>query len=81
MQGNEYFIPTTFGKYQTSYSVVKADYVFPYIYMRKYTPLSPQLKNKIPFKFFKHLNLYYMHFPTYKHGNYTKLMQIKLITA
>ena len=23
----------------------------------------------------------YMHFPTYKHGNYTKSMQIKLFTA
>ena len=27
------------------------------------------------------MNLYYMHSPTYKHGNYTKLMQIKLFNA
>ena len=32
-------------------------------------------------KLFKHLNLYYMHSPTYKHGSYTKLLQIKLFTA
>ena len=31
--GHEYFIPTKFGKYTSSDSVVKADYVFPYIYM------------------------------------------------
>ena len=31
--GHEYFIPTKFGKYPSSDSVVKADYVFPYIYM------------------------------------------------
>ena len=28
----EYFIPTKFGKYPSSDSVVKADYVFSYIY-------------------------------------------------
>ena len=28
-----------------------------------------------------HLNLYYMHSFTYKHENYTKLMQINLFTA
>ena len=36
--GHEYFIPTKFGKYPSSNSVVKADYVFPYIYMHKCTP-------------------------------------------
>ena len=33
VRGHEYFIPTKFGKYQSSDSVVKADYVFRYIYM------------------------------------------------
>ena len=32
VQGHEYFTPTKFGKYPSSDSVVKADYVFPYIY-------------------------------------------------
>ena len=32
-RGLEYFIPTKFGEYPSSYSVVKSDYVFPYIYM------------------------------------------------
>ena len=47
------------------------------------TPPPPlyTLINKNSLKFFKHLNLNYMYFPTYKHGNYTKLMQIKLLTA
>ena len=31
--GHEYFIPTKFGEYPSSDSVVKADYGFPYIYM------------------------------------------------
>ena len=31
--GHEYFTPTKFGEYPSSDSVVKADYVFPYIYM------------------------------------------------
>ena len=31
--GLEYFIPTKFGEYPSSDSVVKSDYVFPYIYM------------------------------------------------
>ena len=31
--GHEYFTRTKFGKYPSSHSVVKADYVFPYIYM------------------------------------------------
>ena len=31
--GQEYFIPTKFGKYPSRDSVVKADSVFPYIYM------------------------------------------------
>ena len=33
VQGHEYFIPTKFGKYPSRNSVVKADYVFQYIYM------------------------------------------------
>ena len=33
VRGHEYFIPTKFGKYPSSNSVVKADYVFQYIYM------------------------------------------------
>ena len=37
--GHEYFIPTKFGKYPSSDSVVKADYVFLYIYMHKCIPL------------------------------------------
>ena len=32
-QGLKYFIPTKFGEYPSSDSVVKSDYVFPYIYM------------------------------------------------
>ena len=36
---HEYFIPTMFGKYPSSDSVVKTDYVFPYIYMH-YAPPS-----------------------------------------
>ena len=32
-RGLEYFIPTKFGEYPSSDSVVKSDYVFPYIYM------------------------------------------------
>ena len=31
--GHEYFNPTKFGEYPSRDSVVKADYVFPYIYM------------------------------------------------
>ena len=31
--GHEYFIPTKFCKHPSSSSVVKADYVFPFIYM------------------------------------------------
>ena len=33
VKDNEYFIPTKFCKHPLSGSVVKADYVFPYIYM------------------------------------------------
>ena len=33
LSGLEYFIPTNFGEYPSSDSVVKSDYVFPYIYM------------------------------------------------
>ena len=32
-RGLEYFIPTKFGEYPSSDSVVKSDYVFPYIYI------------------------------------------------
>ena len=32
VRGHEYFIPTKFGKYPSCNSVVKADYVFQYIY-------------------------------------------------
>ena len=32
-RGLEYFTPTKFGEYPSSDSVVKSDYVFPYIYM------------------------------------------------
>ena len=32
-RGLEYFIPTKFGEYPSSDSVVKSDYVCPYIYM------------------------------------------------
>ena len=33
VRDHEHFIPTKFRKYPLSGSVVKADYVFPYIYM------------------------------------------------
>ena len=33
VRGHEYFIPTKFCEYPSSDSVVKADSVFPYIYM------------------------------------------------
>ena len=33
VRGHDYFIPTKFGEYPSNDSVVKADYVFPYIYM------------------------------------------------
>ena len=33
VQAHKYFIPTKFGEYPWSDSVVKSDYVFPYIYM------------------------------------------------
>ena len=33
VRSHDYFIPTKFGKYPLNDSVVKADYVFPYIYM------------------------------------------------
>ena len=39
--GHEYFITTKHGKYPSSDSVVKADYVFPYIYIHKCTPFLP----------------------------------------
>ena len=33
VRGHKYFIPTKFGEYPSSDSVVKSDYVTPYIYM------------------------------------------------
>ena len=33
VRGHEYFIPIKFGEYPVSDSVVRTDYVFPYIYM------------------------------------------------
>ena len=42
----EYFIPTKFGEYPSSDSVVKSDYVFPYIYMHWCTPPPLFLLNK-----------------------------------
>ena len=80
--GHEYFIPITkFVKYPSTDSVVKAESVFPYIH--KLVPHFFHLikTNKKSLKFLKHLNLYYMHSPTFKHGYYTKLMQIKLLTT
>ena len=38
VRGHDYFIPTKFGKYPSSNSVVKADYVFQYIYMHRCIP-------------------------------------------
>ena len=51
------------------------------IIQSEYAFIFPFSINKNSLKIFKHLNIYYMHSPTYKHGNYTKLMQIKLFTA
>ena len=42
--------------------------------------LLQQKKFLNSFKFLKHLNLYIMHSPTYKDGNYTKLMQINFLS-
>ena len=73
VRGHEYFIPTKFGEYPSSDFVVKADYV--YICMH----CAP-----LPFFAFKILQVFQsllMHSPTYKHGNYTNIMQIKLITT
>ena len=36
--GHEYFIPVNFGEYPSRDSVVKANYVFPYICMHKCIP-------------------------------------------
>ena len=67
-------MPTKFRKHPLSGSVVKADYVFPYIYMDECTPplfhVNKYIENSL--KFIKHLNLLYKHSSTYKHGNYTK---------
>ena len=38
VQGHENFIPIKFGKHPSSGSVVKADYVFPYIHKHYCTP-------------------------------------------
>ena len=72
---HEHFIPTKFRKHPLSRSVVKADYVFPYIYNALVQPplffhLNKYIENSL--KFLKHLNLLYKHSSTYKHGNYTK---------
>ena len=45
--GHEYFIPTKFGKYPLNDSVVKADYVFPYINMHSSAPPSFHLNKWI----------------------------------
>ena len=72
--GHEHFIPTKFRKHPLSVSVVKAGYVFPYIYMHLVPPppfhLNKFIENSL--KFLKHLNLLYKHSSNYKHGNYTK---------
>ena len=49
-RGLEYFIPTKFGEYPSSDSVVKSDYVFPYIYMHLVHPPPP------PFHLNKEIN-------------------------
>ena len=73
-QGYEHFIPTKFHKHPLSGSVLKADYVFPYIYMHLCTPtflhLNKYIENSL--KLFKHLNLLYKHSSIYKNENYTK---------
>ena len=38
VRDHEHFIPTKFRKHPSSGTVVKADYVFPYIYMHQCTP-------------------------------------------
>ena len=50
VQGHEHFISTTFCEHPLSSSVVQIDYVFPYIYMKKCTPITPTP--------FLHLNKY-----------------------
>ena len=63
-------MPTKFRKHQLSGSVVKADYVFPYILHALVHPLFHVNKYiEISLKFIKHLNLLYKHSSTYKHGN------------
>ena len=42
VQGHEHFIPTKFCKYPLSCSVVKADYVFPYMNKSKKTSKTRQ---------------------------------------
>ena len=62
--GHEHFIPTKFRKHPLSGSVVKAGYVFPYIYMHPVHPPPPFHLNKFienSLKFLKHLNLLYKH--------------------
>ena len=41
VRGHEYFIPTKFGKYPSSDSVVKADSVFQYIYVYIHALVHP----------------------------------------
>ena len=45
--GLEYFIPTKFGEYPSSDSVVNCDYVFPYIYMHLVHPPPFHLNKEI----------------------------------
>ena len=74
VRDHEHFMPIKFRKHPLSGSVVKADYVFPYIYIALVHPplfhINKYIENSL--KFIKHLNLLYQHSSTYKHGNYTK---------
>ena len=72
--GHEHFIPTKFRKHPLSSSVVKAGYVFPYIYTCISAPppfhVNKFIENSL--KFLKQLNLLYKYSSNHKHGNYTK---------
>ena len=61
--GLEYFIPTKFHQNPSSGSVVKADYVFPYIYVH-YPFLHPNEYIKKSIKFIKPSDLLYKHSST-----------------
>ena len=61
VQDHEHFIPAKFHKHPLSSSVVKADYVFPYIYVYMHLCNPPPS--------FLDLNKY---IKNVKHGNYTK---------